>query len=72
MPSSFSVGREAWKVSESRVMPRNSRDVLGPDVFSVERGTPSCRKDDLRVERPHAGEEYGFVTVRKLSRRWTM
>ena len=26
----FSVGRDAWSEMELRVMPRNSRDVLGP------------------------------------------
>ena len=57
-------------MSESRVMPRKSRDVLGPAVFSGERGTPSRRKTDLRVERLCDGGEDGGVTVRKSSRRW--
>ncbi len=38
---SSSVGNEAGKVSELKVMPRNSRDVLGPAVFSGEWGMPS-------------------------------
>lgn len=54
-----------------RVMPQNSRGVVGPEVFSGERGTPSWEKVDLRVERPCAGGEDGAVTVRKSSRRWT-
>ena len=62
---SLLVGREAWKETESR----NSRDVLGPAVFSGERGTPSWRKADFRVERPCNGGEEGGVTVRKSSRR---
>lgn len=41
---SLSVGREDWEVSDSR-------DVLGPTVFSAERGTQSYRKVDLRVKK---------------------
>lgn len=40
----MSVGREDWEVSDSR-------DVLGPTVFSAERGTQSYRKVDLRVKK---------------------
>lgn len=36
---SFSDGKKAWKVSESRVMLRYSRDVLGHAVFSRKMGT---------------------------------
>ena len=61
----FSVGRSEVK---SRVMPRNSRDVLGPSVFSEERETPSSWKAEIRVERPYDGGEEGCVTVRKSSR----
>ena len=52
-------------------MPRNSRDVLGPEVFPLERGTPSWWKVDLRVEGPCAGGKDDGLTVRKSSRRWT-
>lgn len=69
--SSFSVGMETWKVGEIRVMARNSRGLLGPEVFSAERGMLSWQKVDLRVERPCAGGEDGAVTVRKSSWRWT-
>lgn len=41
---SLSVGREDWEVSDSR-------DVLGPTVFSAERGTQSYRKVNLRVKK---------------------
>ena len=57
-------------MSESNVIQRKWRDVLDPAVFSWERGTPSWRKADLRVERLCDGGEAGGVTVRKLSRRW--
>lgn len=29
----FSVGNEVWKKTESRVLPRNLRDVMGFTVF---------------------------------------
>lgn len=65
----FSVGRDAWSDTELRVMPRNSRDVLGPSVFSGERGTPSSLKAEISVVRPCDGGEEDGVTVRKSSRR---
>lgn len=34
----FSVSKDAE--TDSRVMPRNSRNALGPSVFSGEKGTP--------------------------------
>lgn len=61
----FSAGREAWKETELRVMPKNSMDVLGPEVFSSERGTPSSKKASMRVVRPWRGGEDGGVTMRK-------
>lgn len=45
----FLVGRDAWSETELRVMPRNSRDVLGPSVFSRERGTLNLLKVEIRV-----------------------
>ena len=65
----FSVGREAWSETELSVMPRNSRAVLGPSVFSGERGTPSLLKAEIRVLRPCEGGEEDGVTVRKSSSR---
>lgn len=66
----FSRGRDAWNRTESRVMPRNSSDVLGPAVFSAGRGTPSSWNKEVRAWRPCAGGEEGGVTVRKSSKRW--
>ena len=71
MRSSFSVGSEAWKRLVSRVMPRNSREVEGPSVFSTDSGTPRLEKTEVRVTRPEAGGEEGGVMMRKSSRRWT-
>ena len=65
----FSMGRDAWSETELRVMLRNSRDVLGPSVFSRERGTPSSLKAEIRVLRLCEGREEDGVTVRKSSRR---
>lgn len=42
--SIFFLGKEAWKLSVSSLMPRNSMDLLGPAVFSGARGTPSFPK----------------------------
>lgn len=44
------VGREAWKERESRVMPRNSRDVLSPSFSPGETEISSWRKADRSVE----------------------
>ena len=43
---SFSMGSEAWNWLVSSVIPRNSRDVEGPSVFSADRGTPRLEKTD--------------------------
>lgn len=36
----------------SSVIPRNSRSVEGPFVFSSDSGTPSSEKTDFRVDNP--------------------
>ena len=46
MRVSFSMGSEAWNWLVSSVIPRNSRDVEGPSVFSADRGTPRLEKTD--------------------------
>ncbi len=51
-------------------MPRNSKDVEGPSVFSGERGTPSFENADwTTVSCLAAGKLLGEMT-RKSSRRW--
>ena len=50
-----SVGTDAWGEKESRVMPRNSRDVLGPSVFSGKRGTLSSVNVEVMVMRLYDG-----------------
>lgn len=64
--SIFSFGREAWKFSESRLMPRNSMDVLGPDVLSWARGTPSFAKTCWTVARCAAGMKSGGEMIKKI------
>lgn len=66
----FSGGRDAWKEMESRVMPKNSMEVHGPEVFSFERGTPSSENILTRVESPECGGADVGVMMRKSSRRW--
>ena len=66
----FSGGRDACSEMESRVMPRNSMEVLGPSVFSGARGIPSSRNVEVRVLRLGNGGEDGGVTTRRSSRRW--
>lgn len=51
----FSGGRDAWKETESRLMPKNSMEEHGPKVFSFERETPSSEKTLTRVESPESG-----------------
>lgn len=51
----FSLGREAWNLMKSRLIPRNSKDVEGPEFFSGERGTPNCEKTLWTVHRCSAG-----------------
>ena len=66
--SSFSFGRDASNLTVSRLIPRNSRDVEGPSVFSTDKGTPSSLKTDVRVARPSAGGDEGEI-IRKSSKR---
>lgn len=66
---SFSVGNEAWSKSELKLIQRNSRDVEGPSVFSVERGTLRLEKAEVRVAEPEAGGDGGGEIMRKSSRR---
>ena len=66
----FSEGRDAWSETESRVMPRNSKEVLGPSVSSEARETPSSWNVEVRVLRLYDGGEDGGVTGRKSPRRW--
>ena len=66
----FSGGRDAWSETESRVMPRNSKEVMGPSIFSGARGTPSSWNVVVTVLRLCNGGEDGGVTMRKSSRRW--
>ena len=42
--ASLSAGRGACISTESKTMPRNSRLVEGPTVFSAERGTANSQK----------------------------
>ncbi len=42
--SIFSLGREAWNFCESKLIPKNSMEVLGPAVLSWARGIPSSAK----------------------------
>ena len=61
MRCSFSEGGDAWKETESKEMPRNLMDVLGPDVFSSERGTPISEKVFVRVSSPRRGGDSPFI-----------
>ena len=51
----FSVGRDAWSETESRMIPRNSKELLGPSVFSEARGTPSSWNVEVRALRLYDG-----------------
>ena len=44
-------------------MPRNSKEVMGPSIFSGARGTPSSWNVEVRVLRPCNGGEDGGVTT---------
>ena len=61
----FSEGRDALKEIESGVMPRNSMEVPGPDVYSSERGTPSSEKEFVSALSPWQGGEGGGMTTRE-------
>ncbi len=66
--SSFSLGREAWNFCESRLIPKNLMDVLGPKVLSLAKGIPSSAKTFRIVNRCVAG--MGEM-IKKSSKRWT-
>lgn len=60
------------KKIESRVMPRNSMEVSGPEIFSDARGTPRFENTDLRMVRSvrknqggesHPGDAAGFKCI---------
>ena len=55
MRCTFSEDREARKDIESRVMPRNSMEVVGPEVFSSDRGMPRSAKYLYECAQPVAG-----------------
>ena len=55
----------------SSVIPRNSRDVEGPSVFSADSGTPRSENTEVRVSRPEAGGDEGGEMMRKSFKRWT-
>lgn len=63
----FSVGSDAWSETESRVMARYSREVLGPSDLSG-REALSLWNAEVRVLRLCAGGDEGGVTIRKSSR----
>lgn len=42
--SIFSFGSKAWNLTESRLIPRNSREVVGPSVFLDATGVPKSKK----------------------------
>ena len=46
-------------------MPKNSREVSGPMVFSSERGTPRPAKTDLRMVRPPTWGGFDYKDVVK-------
>ncbi len=69
--SFFSLGREAWNFCESKLIPKNSIEVLGPAVLSWARGIPSSEKTFWVVKRCAAGMESGGEMIKKSSKRWT-
>ncbi len=69
--SIFSLGREAWNFCESKLIPKNSMEVLGPAVLSWARGIPSSEKTFWVVKRCAAGMESGGEIIKKSSKRWT-
>ncbi len=69
--SIFSLGREAWNFSESKLIPKNSIEVLGPAVLSWARGIPSSENTFWVVRRCAAGIESGGEMIKKSSKRWT-
>ncbi len=57
--------------SESKLIPKNSIEVLGPAVLSWARGIPSSEKTFWVVRRCAAGIESGGEMIKKSSKRWT-
>lgn len=70
MRSIFSLGREAWNLIESKLIPRNSMDVAGPVVFSCAIGIPSAEKTFWTVMICVAGMASGDEIIKKSSSRW--
>ncbi len=68
--SIFSLGNEAWNLTESRLMPRNSMSCVGPKDFSCAMGTPSSVKILWTVVMFSAGMASGGDIMRKSSSRW--
>ncbi len=69
--SIFYLGKEAWNFCESKLIPKNLMEVLGPVVLSWPRGIPSSTKTFWVVKRCTAGMVSGGEMIRKLSKRWT-
>ncbi len=69
--SIFSLGKEAWNFCESKLIPKNSIEVLGHAVLSLARGIPSSEKTFWVVKRCAAGMESGGEMIKKSSKRWT-
>lgn len=65
--SIFSLGRDAWNLSESKLIPRNSIDVAGPMVFSSAMGIPSSEKTFWTVSMCASGMALGGETIKKSS-----
>ncbi len=55
----FSFGSETWNLTESRLIQRNSMDVVGPRVFSWAMGIPSSEKTFWTVSMWAAGMALG-------------
>ncbi len=68
--SIFSLGSEAWNLTESRLMPRNSMNCVGPKDFSCAMGTPISVKILWTVVIFLAGMASGGDMIRKSSSRW--
>ncbi len=69
--SIFSLGREAWNFCESKLIPKNSIEVLGPAVLSRARGIPSSEKTFWVVKRWFGWDGIGWRDNQKSSKRWT-
>lgn len=67
--SIFSLGRDAWNLSEFKLIPRNSMDVAGPMVFSSAIGIPSSEKNVWTVRMCAAGMALVGEIIKKSSSR---